>query len=264
MIQSCLVPTHALFFQTSHGVWISDHGALQALKTCHPVCKHGLTPQSYREDLARALHVGLSGNHIARRQVISSGCLSCGSRRSKYSCSKDAGWLAAALLGRRCMLAKVFRACKVLGEEMLARACLLAIHVMVVCAAWMKLTELIMARCDQVTNPALLPASCSRLTCPDMPEDLTPERALLQLVSEMYAPDAEFWHPLCHVSGSRNIAGYLQAWATFNHTVDVRIFGFSVPPCVASYSVLSSAGVDMMVDALQYAPATGSKLSVAL
>ena len=52
----------------------------------------------------------------------------------------------------------------------------------------------------------------------------------MQLVGEMYAPDAEFWHPFCYVKGSRNIAGYLQAWATFNHTVDVRIFGFSAPP----------------------------------
>ena len=52
------------------GMQSSCPAAAQALKTCHPVCKHGLHPQTYREDLARALHVGLSGNHVARRQVL--------------------------------------------------------------------------------------------------------------------------------------------------------------------------------------------------
>ena len=47
----------------------------------------------------------------------------------------------------------------------------------------------------------------------------------------MYAPDAVFWHPFCTMKGSKDIAGYFQAWATLNRKLDVRVFGFSAGPC---------------------------------
>ena len=44
-----------------------------------------------------------------------------------------------------------------------------------------------------------------------------------KLAKAMYAPDAEFWHPLAIVRGHKRIAGIYQLWCTLNRRVEADV-----------------------------------------
>ena len=51
-----------------HSRWLT-HAKLQAPDIGAPVGRHSMHPERYREDLARAIHLGFSGSFQERRQL---------------------------------------------------------------------------------------------------------------------------------------------------------------------------------------------------